>query len=417
MLTSIRCIKRDGRALLIIRGEIINKAQNPMTINHSHIIDRRAFLKGVAGTSLLAGLTINSLPAFAKANNPLEFRIGQAPLLLHYNENSLGMSPKALAAGQQAIALYGNRYVDQSIEQLRSQLAINLGVAEQQVLLGNGSTEVIGAVVAYAASQGAKVIEPTPTFGDVRRRAASYGLEVVSVPVGAGFVTDIQALRAEANRQKGPLLINICNPNNPTGSIVDTKELMEWIQAAPQHHLFLVDEAYFEYAQSNPDYASVASLIQQGKENLVITRTFSKIYGMAGMRVGYGAAAPKTAESIGRFASSFNLSAAGVAAAIASLDDKAFYAKSLASNQQAKSLLINTLDELDLEYVKSSGNFVLHRINSDLASYTKRMGQNGIKVGRKMTESDQWNRISLGQVHEMQAFTQTLKAFRQKGWV
>jgi histidinol-phosphate aminotransferase len=280
---------------------------------------------------------------------------------------------------------------------------------------------VIQAVVTMAEGLGAKVIEPTPTFGDVRRYSQAEDLEVIRVPVGKGFETDIAALRAMAEKNSGKtggaLLINLCNPNNPTGTIVDNAALIEWIDDAPQNHIFLIDEAYYEYAQSNPAYQSVLPLIKAGRENVILTRTFSKIYGMAGMRVGYGIAAKETAKETRQFAAGYNLSAPGTAAALTSLADTEFFAKSLKSNQTAKSTLLSALDELGLEHIESNTNFVLHRIDSDLADYAARMRANGITVGRRMTKEDGWNRVSIGTPEEMQVFVQTLKEFRKRAWV
>ena len=378
---------------------------------------RRSFLKGVLSTAVFVGSGMLVPQAFASSSSAFAFRKGQPELLLHFNENSLGMSPSALSAAQEAIALYGNRYPDDAVDELRQQLSALHGIDSKQLVLGNGSTEVIGAVVELAASKNATVIEPSPTFGDVRRRAKARGLNVVEVAVGDDFITDIGSLREAAEKQTGHLLINICNPNNPTGSIVNQKALTDWIEEAGDDHLFLIDEAYFEYAQGNPAYGSALGLIQKGKENVIVTRTFSKIYGMAGMRIGYGFAATETAKSVDQYATSFNLSAAGVAAASASLKDEAFFAKSLASNQNGKLILTSALDKLNLAYVNSDTNFVLHRINSDLASYSDRMKQNGVRVGRRMTKPDGWNRISIGQPKEMEAFVQTLLQFRERGWV
>ena len=246
-------------------------------------------------------------------------------------------------------------------------------------------------------------------------------MEVIRVPVGKGFETDIAALRAAADKEQaktgGALLINICNPNNPTGTIVDNAALKEWIDEAPQNHIFLIDEAYYEYAQLNPAYQSVLPLIQSGRENVILTRTFSKIYGMAGMRVGYGIAAKETARETRQFAAGYNLSAPGTAAALASLADEEFFKASMSSNQSAKSMLLSALDELGLEHIESNTNFVLHRIDSDLADYAARMSANGITVGRRMTREDGWNRLSIGTPEEMREFVQTLKEFRQRGWV
>jgi len=217
--------------------------------------------------------------------------------------------------------------------------------------------------------------------------------------------------------QTGAVLINICNPNNPTGNIVDFTTLFDWINNAPETHLFLLDEAYFDYAQANARYKSGLALINQGKDNVVITRTFSKVHGMAGMRMGYGIATVNTANKIKPFAAGFNLSAAAIAAASAALDDKPFYKKSIEYNQLSKTILVDTLNELELAHIPSDTNFVLHEIGTPLADYAKHMQQNGVRVGRKMTLDDRWNRISLGTPDEMKIFAQTLKAFRQEGWV
>lgn len=378
---------------------------------------RRDFIRLCGSSTALFYSGIASAKSAAKENTVLPFRVDAAPLLLNYNENSLGMSPLAVSAAMQATESSGNRYPDDSVEQLRKTLGSLHGINPEQIIFGNGSTEVIQAVVTMAEGRAATVIEPTPTFGDVRRYSKAENLKVVEVPVGKGFETDIAALRKKADESSGVVLINICNPNNPTGSIVEHKALTAWIDDAPQEHIFLIDEAYYEYAQSNPAYSSVLPLIKSGRENVVLTRTFSKIYGMAGMRVGYGIAAKETAKEVRKFAAGYNLSAPGTAAALASLADTAFFKRSLESNQVAKSMLLNVLDELGLEYVQSNTNFVLHRITGSLEEYAARMGANGIKVGRRMTSEDGWNRLSVGTPEEMRAFVQTIRAFRENDWL
>jgi histidinol-phosphate aminotransferase len=379
---------------------------------------RRDFLgaAGLGGAALSSNLIARL--AYAEQSTDSLTRNQNLRLLLNFNENSLGMSPLASEAAQRATRESGNRYSDDMVEQLRATLATMHSVGVQQIIFGNGSTEVIQAVVTAAAEMGAKVIEPSPTFGDVRRYARSENLEILQVPVGSNFETDIRLLRKKANEVKGaPVLINICNPNNPTGTIVDQNSMHQWISESPDNHMFLVDEAYYDYAKSNPVYKSVLPLIRDGKENLVITRTFSKIYGMAGMRIGYGVAAPKTAARVRKFAAGYNLSAPGLAAAIASIDDVDFYRKSRQSNQLAKDILISALDELDLDYINSNTNFILHRINGPLQPYSAHMRDLGIKVGRRMTKDDGWNRLSIGTPQEMDQFVKVLKSFRVRGWV
>ena len=378
---------------------------------------RRQFIQQLGLGAAWLGLATNTPLAFANSTPILSFRQNAAPLLLHYNENSLGMSPNALSAAKLAIEMYGNRYPDTSINEFKVKLAAHHQVKPEQLIFGNGSTEVLQAIATYAARQNATMIEPSPTFGALRGYCKAENLKVIQVPVGQDFGMNIAAMKKQAMAQTGAVLINICNPNNPTGNIVDFTTMFDWINSAPDTHLFLLDEAYFEYAQDNPRYKSGLDLINQGKNNVVISRTFSKVHGMAGMRVGYGITTTNTAKKIKPFAAGFNLSAAGLAAASAALDDNAFYNKSIQYNQLSKSLLVNTLNELELEYVPSDTNFVLHRIGTPLADYAAHMQRNDVRVGRKMTLDDRWNRISLGTPDEMKIFTQTLKAFRQKGWV
>jgi histidinol-phosphate aminotransferase len=372
-------------------------------------------LCGSTAAVLASGSALNV--SQARSVDALSFRQGAAPLLLNFNENSLGMSKRAVEAAQYATLTAGNRYPDGAVEKLRELLAKIHNVSAAQIILGNGSTEVIQAVITAAEGVGSKVIEPSPTFGDVRRYAKAEGLEVIQVPVGEGFETDIAALKKQSETIDGPILINICNPNNPTGTIVDHTALVDWITTAPAEHMFLIDEAYFEYAQLNEKYSSILPLIHEGKENLVLTRTFSKIYGMAGMRIGYGIAAINTAKEVRKFAAGYNLSAAGTAAALASLQDTEFFKTSIESNQTAKRILLKALDDLGLEHIESNTNFVLHKINARVADYSARMRDNGISVGRRMTKGDGWNRVSLATPEEMHEFVKVLYAFREKSWV
>jgi histidinol-phosphate aminotransferase len=378
---------------------------------------RRQFIQQLGLGAAWLGLAANTSFAFAHNTSVLPFRQNAQPLLLHYNENSLGMSPNALSAAKIAIDRYGNRYPGASVDELKSKLADHHQVRSEQLIFGNGSTEVLQAIATYAARQHATMIEPSPTFGALRGYCEAENMNVIQVPVGQDFEMNIIAMKKQAMAQTGPVLINICNPNNPPGNIVDFTSMFDWINNAPDTHLFLLDEAYFDYAQANPNYKSGLDLINQGKDNVIVSRTFSKVHGMAGMRMGYGITTIKTANKITPFAAGFNLSAAGIAAASAALDDKAFYKKSIEYNQLSKTILVNTLNELELDYIPSDTNFVLHRIGAPLADYTDHMQRNGVRVGRKMTLDDRWNRISLGTPDEMNIFTQTLMAFRQNGWV
>lgn len=382
--------------------------------NHAQLSRRRLLAYLGAGTAAVA---TTGIPAFADTSELLPMRHGAARMLLHFNENSLGMSPKATRAAQNAVATAGNRYADDAVAELTDMLAAKHQVPADWIVLGNGSTEVLKSIVTMAANAGAVLIEPTPTFGAVSDYAKTEGMPQMPVPVNADFSTNLGALKQAADKIDGLVLINICNPNNPTGTICDDAELTAWVTNAPDNQLFLLDEAYVDYAALNPKYKSLLPLVREGRENLIIARTFSKVYGMAGMRVGYGIAAPETTARLTPFTMSYNLGAAGVAAAMASLEDTGFYEHSLRSNAEAKATLIQTLNQLGLDYIPASTNFLLHRIAGPVADYQRRMKANGILVGRRMTKEDGWNRISIGTPREMQTFSQTLLAFRDRGWI
>ncbi|WP_100657812.1 pyridoxal phosphate-dependent aminotransferase [Alteromonas flava] len=382
------------------------------------MLSKRDFLRLSAKALIASGLAA-TVPITSElgATSAVTLRQSSKLLQLHYNENSLGMSPAALQAAIDATGVLGNRYADQPLDELREKLAVKHKVAGSQIIFGNGSTEVLQAVSRLAAMQDAVLVEPTPTFGALARYAKAQGMQVVKVPVSADFVTDIAAIEAQANQYKGAVLVNLCNPNNPTGTIVDSAALAAWIRRAPAQHIFLLDEAYLEYALQSPGYQSMLPLVLEGRENLVIARTFSKVFGMAGLRMGYGVAAPKTAAQLNALGADFNLNIAGIAAASASLDDQDFFLTSLKANAEAKQILLGTLDQLNLSYIPSHTNFVLHRINSDLQTYSQRMRDNSVKVGRRMTAEDGWNRLSLGTPDDMREFSQLLLKFREQGWV
>lgn len=380
-------------------------------------MSRRNFLLNLSYSATLVTMASYSPAIFASSEALLPFRKNAEVLPLHYNENSLGMSLNAISAAKEALLKYGNRYAIGQISSFAATLAEHHNVNQEQLILGNGSTEVISAVVTYAASQNAVVVEPTPTFGALRKYSKSHGMKVISVPVSEDFTIDLEQMKQTALKQKNPVLINLCNPNNPTGNIVKHKALLDWISNAPDTHIFLIDEAYFDYAAQHQEYQSMLPMVQNGKDNVIVSRTFSKIYGMAGLRMGYGLATPKTANAVKPFAAGFNLNSAGIAAASASLADTQYYARSLSSTVKAKTILTKALDELSLDYIPSHTNFILHRIDQPLSSYAAKMRENNVKVGRKMTKSAYWNRISLGTPEQMQQFVITLQAFRERGWV
>ena len=374
------------------------------------MLDRRSVLKmGSAG--LLCGLAGGALPfqALAKAGNT------PAPLYLHFNENSLGMSPKAKAAADNAL-LVANRYPDPLVETLIADLAKYLNVNENMVMLGNGSTELLHSSVLAVDDGNGLLVQANPTYGVVAPFARGNGVKVINTPLTHNHTLDLEALEQASKGHNGPVLAYICNPNNPTGTIVPSADIRSWAMRAPSNVLFLIDEAYHDYV-TDERYESALSLVNEGFDNVYVTRTFSKVHGMAGLRIGYGIGTEKMITRIKAVTAFDNTNGPGLAAASAALSDSEWIAKSIKSNADAKRILLQALVDLDLRYMPSETNFVMHEISNDLEGYRQRMTYNGVMVGRQFPSTEGWNRLSIGTPDEMLRFTSILKNFRKNGWI
>lgn len=335
------------------------------------------------------------------------------PIRLSSNENPLGLSDaarKAIADGLNE----ANRYPGEWRRRVVAALAAKHQVKPEQIVLGNGSTEVLQMVV-QAAGTDATVIVADPTFEDVPRYAERIGVRVEKVPLASGYTHDLGRMQEMAARATGPVLVYICNPNNPTGTITPSADVDRWIGSAPERVTFAVDEAYFEYA-TDPSYWSAQKWIET-HPNVIVVRTFSKIYAMAGMRLGYAIVHPAAAERLERYSAGNNANQLALAAGLASLGDDAFARKSLAVNQEGLQALYHCLDDLDIEYLPSHTNFVMHRIQGELATYNTRMRERGIQVGRPFPPMLTYSRVSVGLPEEMRVFTEALRSFRKEGWV
>ena len=342
---------------------------------------------------------------------------------LDFNENSLGMADSAKEAiihGLDGAA----RYPDKQRAKLMNKVAAINGVAENQVLLGNGSIESIRAVVqmlhdkALKTDVGFQLVIPDPTFGCAELYAVSLGVPVAKVPLTRDdYDLDFDKLQRAAAAFDGISLFYLCNPNNPTAIITATDTLKAWIKNASKDHYFLLDEAYFGYV-TDLSFESGIEWVKQGlSDNLIVVRTFSKLFGLAGLRVGYAIADPQLIAEIGSLMSTDNINVSGAVAAIATLEDEAFLAHSLQTTNKARQMMETALDKLGLRYLPSQTNFIFYKVNGDVKTYIDRMKEHGIAVGREFPSIPGFNRITLGTPEEMMVVIDTLQLFREKGWV
>ncbi|MBP3945224.1 pyridoxal phosphate-dependent aminotransferase [Psychrobacter sp. K31L] len=344
-------------------------------------------------------------------------------LELNANENSLGMSASAKQAIIESLG-EGFRYPDNPRAALISKIATIHGVAENQISLGNGSTENMRAVIqmlqhkALKEGKAFQMVIPVPTFDCAEMYAKSIGADVVKIPLTANnYDVDLKNLQKAAYEFDGISLLYLCNPNNPTGTITSTAALKTWVSNAPDNHYFLLDQAYLEYV-TDPSFENGIEWLKQGiSDNLIVIHTFSKLCALAGMRVGYAISNPQAIETVEAFMSMDNTNLSGAVAAIATLNDAKFLELSLRNTNQSRQMIETVLDELGLRYLPSQTNFIFHEIKGDLKTYINRMRDNGIKVGREFPPVTGFNRLTLGTPDEMEVFIKVLKTFREKGWV
>jgi len=274
-------------------------------------------------------------------------------LKLSSNEHPCGPVPLAVA-GMKAVLSRMNRYPDGGVVALRRKLAEKHGVAFEQVAVTNGSNELLRLLAQVVLRPGDEVVYPWPSFVVYPMVVNMFGATHVKVPLDADDANDLDAILAAITDRTR--LVFLCNPNNPTGAIYRRDAFARFMDAVPDHVLVVVDEAYFEFA-TDPGYPDGLEWFD-GKRPVVVARTFSKIYSLAGLRVGYGFLPEAFAKAIDKVREPFNVNTVGQIAAYYSLDDVAEVQRRRDENQEQKVYLYSSFDRLGVSYVPSEANFV-----------------------------------------------------------
>lgn len=268
------------------------------------------------------------------------------------NENPLGPSPLAVQAIRQMLDQL-QLYPDSNCFSLKQRLASINGLDSSGVIIGNGSDELIKLISETFLNQGDEIIYAQPSFSEYEFGAKIMGANCVPVPL-KNFTHDLDAmLEAVTPNTK---IIYLCNPNNPTGTIVTGVKIDEFMQKLPETALVVFDEAYYEYVQ-DPAYESGLKYIAKGR-NVVVLRTFSKIYGLASLRIGYGLTTPELADAIARVREPFNVNTVGQVGALAALNDTPHLQQSQEINNSGKAYLYAQFKEMGLDYVPTEANFI-----------------------------------------------------------
>ena len=363
-------------------------------------ISRRKFAQ-----LLSAGAAAALVRPALSVGKPTEHSATSADVVrLSANENPYGPSPKALKAMTDSFGL-ACRYPDEHNNVLIERLAKLNNVGRDQILLGDGSGEILKLCAeTFTGPQNGKLVAANPTFEAILSNASASGAEVVKVPLTADFAHDLPKMLAAA---KGGL-IYVCNPNNPTASITPKDQLRDFIAKSPRDTMILVDEAYFHYADS-PDYESMIPLVKD-HPNLIVSRTFSKIYGMAGLRCGYCVAQKETIERMRLHQMWDSVNIMALAAAIANLDDADQVPNGQRLTSEAKAFTIDELYKMGYKTIPSQANFIMFDCKRPVVPLIQAMKQRTVEVGRLFPALPNYMRVTIGKKSEMESF---LNAFKQ----
>ncbi|MEW7290144.1 pyridoxal phosphate-dependent aminotransferase [Aquimarina sp. 2304DJ70-9] len=323
---------------------------------------------------------------------------------LSSNENPYGPSEKVRQSIISAFE-HGCRYPYAYADELAEVLAKKEGVTKDHIIICGGSTEGLKITGLTFAANGGEIIAGKPTFLAMMSYAQQWGATVNWVPVGNDKGYDMDEIEKRISSKTK--LVFLCNPNNPTSTILPSEKLLDFCNAISNKTILFSDEAYYDYIDE-PNYPSMVELVKQEKD-VIVSRTFSKVYGMAGLRIGYLVAKPALTQQLRKNMVAYS-NVLAIAAAKEALNDKEFYTFSLQKTREAKDLIYKTLNALKLSYVKSDTNFIFFKSGKDISILHKEMMNKGILIGRPFPPFFDWCRISTGTIEEVTLFTQALSS-------
>ncbi|MES2731065.1 MAG: histidinol-phosphate transaminase [Bacteroidota bacterium] len=382
-------------------------------------INRREWLKSSA--LLTAGLTLGTtgLQTVAAKNKAVErlrqlnytleskLAIDLPPLRarLFANENPFGPSPKAKKAIIDAIAM-SYQYPFLAMRDLQKMIADKEGVSMEQILMGAGSSELLLSAAIIYAAKGGHIVTADPSYMDLIETAAELGASIEKVPLDVTYTHDLGAMEKKITAKTS--LVYICNPNNPTGTILPADKLRAFCETVSKKVPIFIDEAYIDYA----DPAKTASMIEcvRKGQNVIIARTFSKLHAFAGLRVGYVIAQPEVIKLLGKYASGgSDMSATSIQGAMASYQDAEYMIYAKTQNTTSKEFLYQTLKAEGYEYVPSHTNFVIFPLKMQATKFRDEMMKRGVGVRSWEFAGKQWCRISIGTLDDMKIFASAFK--------
>jgi histidinol-phosphate aminotransferase len=337
---------------------------------------------------------------FVSADQPARVATAADPVLLYRNENPYGPSERVLAVLRESVAS-GNRYPRTEYDTLIGKLAAQHNVKPEQIVLGCGSGEILGMAALAFLRPGKKLVQAAPTFPSLGKLAQAAGIEAVSIPLNKRYEHDLPAMLDAARTSAG--LVYIVNPNNPTGTITPRKDIEAFLGKLPADVTILIDEAYHHFVTPNTAYESFLDR-HFDDPRIVVSRTFSKIYGLAGMRIGYAVATPEMAKRLPAGFPNWSVSVVSARAASAALDDVDYVRLGIKRNTDDRQEFMNQVNARMLRAIDSQANFVMVNPMRPPDEVIEHLKKNHILIGPKYPVLDKYIRVSLGTPAEMQAF-------------
>lgn len=322
-----------------------------------------------------------------------------APIKISGNENAFGYSQMAMMAIMEDLPNV-NRYAFMESRDFQDALAAREGVPSDYIIATSGSGPILQMAALAIAEPGKNMITVAPGYMQLTRTFEAAGGEVKTIPVNDKLGYDLDAIKAAIDENTA--LIYFCNPNNPTGTTIDPDALKTFITELPDSIVAFVDEAYLELADGGLEANSMIDLVKAG-ENVIIARTFSKVFGMAGIRVGYGIMDPAMVKKL-RLYHMGGPNRLALVAAMASLQDTAFFEESVTKYRTVRKMVTDRLDELGVEYANPQGSFVFIKTGIPVAFFQKLMEDKNLMVGRPFPPYLDWCRVSIGTEEEMTIF-------------
>jgi histidinol-phosphate aminotransferase len=321
------------------------------------------------------------------------------------NENPYGPSPAARLAMMENVQI-GNRYGHSESADLISALAEMEGVPEDHILLGPGSSDLLEKTAIVMFQNGGNIVMADPSYMSLVKTAMYFDATMKAVPLTDTYAHDLPKMKSAIDADTK--LVYICNPNNPTGSLTDADDLSAFCKSVSEQTPIFVDEAYLEFLEEGRK-KSMVGLVAAGKD-IIVSRTFSKIHGMAGLRVGYIVALPSTIEKITKLSRpNMGMNVASVKAALASLGDQQFQEMTRMKTKECREYIFQMLTEMGISYIPSYTSFIMFPLATDGEAYLKNMFDHGVGVRLFEIDGAPWSRVSMGTMEEMELFTKTLK--------